>query len=120
MLSCVPSGADFQGLSCVPCGANIQGLSCVPTAVGVLVCQFNSQVRVRYCGRPKKACMNCLEVTRNGNSDSLGACSLRVSCTSCAGVAVNEAQGMGFSILVDRSSGRQTDGEEMGGDVVGR
>jgi hypothetical protein len=70
--------------------------------------------------RPKKACVNCVQVTIIGSNDSLGACNLRVFCASCAGVAVNEAQGMGISILVDRSSGRQTNGEEMGGDVVGR
>lgn len=54
------------------------------------------------------------------NNDSLGACSLRCSAHHLQGLRWNGAQGMGKSILVDRSSGRQTNGEEMGGDVVGR
>jgi hypothetical protein len=49
---------------------------------------------------------------RSGSSDSVGASSL-----PCFAQRV---QGMGISILVDRSSGRQTNGEEMRGEVVGR
>lgn len=53
---------------------------------------------------PKTAWVNCVEVTAH----------------HLQGLRRNEAQGMGMSILVDRSSGKQTNGEEMGGDVVGR
>lgn len=69
---------------------------------------------------PKTAWVNCVEVTRSGTMTVSVHAVCGCSAHHLQGLRWNGAQGMGMSILVDRSSGRQTNGEEMGGDVVGR